>query len=242
MDIWISSGTHVDNIAEREERIEKQFDSPDVVFAEGAEKSTEREQLRSILEIIPSAPLLAAAVIVHIYITVEIHGKIRSKVSGGKSGRDVEIVRNLTSHHNIEWHEIDNEPLGKYIHTNATIWGILNWGSLFGISALMWPSPLTVWNAIQYGSVLLMTGYILLIGLLAVANHAREEEMTEVITDESGKHDRAVVVLGEAHHHGVGKRLTDEPELNVLNPKPDDLDWGTRVVLQLFNKYGRIKR
>lgn len=240
MDIWISSGTHVDSIAEREKRIEQQLDNLNVVFAEGAEKSTSREQIISILEIMPIAPLLAAAVAFHIYITVEIHGRIKSKISGGETGRDVELVQNLTSRHSVEWHEIDNEPLSQYIHTNRIIWGIFNWGSLFGITVLIWPSPLSVWNAIQYGTVLLLSGYILLIALLTVANYAREETMTEEITNRSEKHDQAVVVLGEGHHPGVGRRLKKESDLNVLNPRPEDLNWGTRVILRVFESYSGL--
>lgn len=243
MDVWISSGTHVDSIAEREERIEERFESPDIVFAEGTEKSTERDQIISILRIIPIVPLLAAAVIVHIYILIEIRGRINSKISGGDTGRDVEIVRTLTSRHNIESHEIDNEPLGKYIHNNNLKWGILDWGTLFGITVLLWPSPLTVWNTIQYVVVLLLTGFIFFIALLGVANHAREEKMAQEITNMiEKKYDRAVVVLGEAHHPGVGRRLRNESEFNVLNPKPEDLDWRTRIILRIFEQYDRLKR
>ncbi|WP_200532219.1 hypothetical protein [Halorubrum sp. LN27] len=126
MEVWISSGTHVDSIAERENEIKKQFASPDIIFGEGAEKSTAQEQLESILKITPIAPLLAAAVTFHIYISVELRGWIKSKISDGKSGRDTEIIQNIVSRYNIEWHEIDNEPLGKYIYTNSITWGILN--------------------------------------------------------------------------------------------------------------------
>lgn len=241
MDVWISSGTHVDDIAEREDRIEEQFGKPDVVFAEGAEKSTDREQLISILRIIPYAPVLAAAVIVHIYVTIELHGKIKSIVTDGENGRDVDIVRNLTSRHGIDRREIDNEPLGQYIHNHPLIWGIANWGALLGVTYSRWPSPLTVWNVIQYGTGLLLVGYILLFVLLAVANYAREETMTEVISNDSGKHDRAVVILGEAHHPGVGERLADESGLNVINPEPEDLRWQTRVILPVFRKYDQLK-
>jgi hypothetical protein len=241
MDVWISSGTHVDSIFEREERINEQFESPDVIFAEGAEKIPDREQLVSILGIAPVAPLIAAAVIFHIYISVEARGIIKLKITGGESGRDVKIVQNLTSRHDIEWHEIDNERLGQYIRTDAISWGIINWGSLLGITILVWPSPLSLWNTIKYGTVLLLAGYILFIGLLAVANHAREETMTNVITNKSKKYDQAIVVLGEAHHPGIGRRLSDESKLNVLNPEPEGLDWGTRVILRIFERYDRIK-
>lgn len=234
MDVWISSGTHVDSIAEREEQIENQIETPNVVFAEGAEKSTERAQIRSILEIVPFAPLLAAAVIVHIYIAIEIRGRMTSHISGGRSGRDVEIVQSLTSRHDIEWIEIDNEPLGQYILNNQVAWGILNWGSLLGITALIWPFALTVWNLIVYFSVLLLTGYILFIVLLAVANHAREEVMAKEIINESDTYDQAVVVLGEAHHPGVGKHLAEESGINVLNPGPEDLNWKTQLILWIF--------
>ena len=242
MDIWISSGTHVDSIAEREKRIEEQLESPDVIFAEGIEKSTEREQIVSILKIIPVAPLLAAAVIFHIYVSVEIRGIIKSKVSGGESGRDVEMVEDLTSRHSIEWYEIDNEPLGEYIYSHVILWAILNWASLFGITIFIWPSTPTLWDAIQYSAVLLLIGYVLFIGLLAVANYAREETMAEVIGSSSGKYDQAVVVLGEAHHPGVGRRLTEESELNVMNPEPVNLDLGVRIILWIFEKYDRLKR
>lgn len=240
MDIWISSGTHVDGIAEREERIEERLGDPDVVFAEGAEKSTERDQLVSILRIIPCAPLLAVAVIIHIYVIIELHGKIKSVVTNGKSGRDVDIVRNLTARHSIEPREIDNEPLGQYIHNHPIVWGIVNWGALLGITYFGWSSPLTVWNVILYGGGLLAVGFILLIALLAVANYTREEAMAEVISDESEKHNQAVVILGEGHHPGVGSRLTDEPGLNVINPEPKDLDWQIRVLLRISRWYSQL--
>lgn len=242
MEVWISSGTHVDSIAERENEIKKQFASPDIIFGEGAEKSTAQEQLESILKITPIAPLLAAAVTFHIYISVELRGWIKSKISDGKSGRDTEIIQNIVSRYNIEWHEIDNEPLGKYIYTNSITWGILNWGSLLGITVNMWPSPPNVWNTVIYGTTLLLVGFILLIGLLAVANHSRERAMAEAIINHSEKHDQGIIVLGEAHHLGVGKRLTDEPKLDVVNPKPKDLDWGTRVILRVFAVYERMKQ
>lgn len=240
MDIWISSGTHVDTIAEREKQIEEQLGDPDVVFAEGAGKSIERDQLASILKITPCAPLLAVAVIVHIYISIEIRGKIKSVVTNGESGRDVEIVHNLTSRHNIERKEIDNEPLEQYIYNHPIVWGIVNWGPLLGITYFGWSSPLTVWNVILYGGGLLAVGYILLIALLVVANYAREETMAEVISDESRNYDRAVVVLGEGHHPGVGSRLTDEPGLNVINPEPRNLGWQTQVVLRVFRGYNQL--
>lgn len=242
MEVWISSGTHVDSIAEREEQIEEQFENLDVIFGEGAEKSTGNEQIKSILAIAPIAPLIAAAVISHIYISIGLRGRIKSRTSNGNTGRDREIIRNIASRHDIDWHEIDNEPLGKYIYANAVIWGILNWGSLLGITVFTWPSPLTVWNTVIYVSMLLLAGFLLFIGLLAIANHAREEAMSEVIINQSEKHDRAVVILGEAHHPGVGKRLRNEPEVGVINPAPENLDWGTRVMLQIFNTYERITR
>jgi len=242
MDVWISSGTHVDSIAKREERINERFESPDVVFAEGAKKPPAREQLISILRIVPGAPVLAAAVLFHIYISVKMHGRIQSNISDGDSGRDVEIVRNITSHHNIEWYEIDNELLGQYVHSNIIKWGILNWFSLFGITVLMWPSPLVMWSVIQYGTVLLLIGYILFIALLGVANHAREEKMAEEIKNKREKYDQAIIVLGEAHHPGVGNRLRNESEINVLNPMPKNLNWTTRMLLRIFTIYNRIKK
>ncbi|TKX67461.1 MULTISPECIES: hypothetical protein [Halorubrum] len=138
------------------------------------------------------------------------------------------MVEDLTSRHDIEWCEIDNEPLGEYIYSRVIFWGIVNWASLFGITIFMWPSTPTLWNAIQYSAVLLLTGYILLISLLAVANYAREETTAEVIGSYSRKYDQAVVVIGEAHHLGVGRRLTEKSELNVMNPEPVNLDLGVR--------------
>lgn len=240
MEVWISSGMHVDSIVEREKRIDEKFDNPDVVFAEGAEKSTGRNQFISILKIIPNAPLLAAAVVVQIYLVVEAYGMIMSIVTDGKRGRDVDIVRNLTSRHDIERREIDNEPLSQYVHNYPITWGIANWGSLLVITALWWPSPITAWKVILYGAILLLAGYLMLVILLAVANHAREETMARVISDESRKHDQAVVVLGEAHHQGVGRRLLEDSDINVLNPEPENLDWRTGLVLQSFNAYRRL--
>lgn len=253
MDIWISSGTHVDDIAERVERIEERLGDPDVVFAEGSEKSTERDQLVSILRIIPYAPLLAIAVISQIYVNVELRGEIKSRITDGESGRDVDIVRSLTSRHDIEPREIDKEPLGQHVN-QPIVWGIVNWGALLAITYFGWSSLPAVRNVIQSSTELLAVGDIVFIGflaiavgyffllvLLAVANYPREEAMAEVISDESGKYDRAVVVLGEGHHPGVGSRLTDEPGINVINPEPKDLDWQKRVLLRISRWYNQLR-
>lgn len=241
MNVWISSGTHVDNIAERKSQIKNQLVDPEIIFAEGAEKSTNREQLKSILVIIPVAPLLAAAIAVHIYIAIEIQGKLRSAITGGESGRDVELMRYLSEHYDIEWREIDKEPLGQYVQDHPIVWGITNWGSLFAVTILLLPFQPTVWNIIKYISFLLLIGYIFLICLLAIANYAREETMAQIIANESSKYDRSVVILGEAHHPGVGRRLSRKPRVNIVNPDPKDLDWATQVILRIFSAYDRIK-
>lgn len=67
MELYISSGSHLDDIESRIRKIEQALEEPDVVFAEGGEPIGNLEQLKLIMILLPRVPLFATAIF-HIFI------------------------------------------------------------------------------------------------------------------------------------------------------------------------------
>lgn len=231
MELYIDSGTHVDQIVDRMAKIEENIGAPDVVFAEGAGPSTDPDQIKSITSILPIAPLLAAAVICQIYIVIEVRGWILEQLTSGKTGRDAEIVHQLESTYDSDSIEVDTVSLPAYIHDYRVPWGITNWGSIVLISVLRFPWSMSMWDVFVYSTGLLAVGYLCLLLLLGIANANRDEAMAQAVTNNASEYETACMIVGEAHHPGVGEQLQSESSVEVINPEPENLDRRSHIFL-----------
>lgn len=77
--------------------------------------------------------------------------------------------------------------------------------------------------------------------MLYVVNEQREDAMAATIRSCVDDVDTSCVVLGEAHHVGVGKRLASHEGIDVLNPTPTNPDWTTRIGRHIWVFFDSIR-
>lgn len=241
MRVYISSGTHVGNVADRVGEIKKQLESPEVVFGEGGGAS-QRGQARALVLLFPRAPLIALAAALQVFVFLPLGGWVWSALTGGSKGRDLDIMQQIASEYDAEISEIDPVPTAQPVHDRPLLWSVVNWLPAVGLPVLLVPS-----NPLQFAvahSLLrfVLIGYVLLFVVLYLVNERREDAMAAMIRKRASDVDTACVVLGEAHHAGVGKRLADTEGIDVLNPTPVDMGLLARFILYIWKLADRLRR
>lgn len=227
MRLYISSGSHVDDVEDRIAEIIDHLGSPDVVFGEGGEASLV-EQLITIVYLFPRAPLIALAAAIQIFLILYILGTIVSILTRGVKGQDTDIMQQIASKYDAEICEIDSIHTARPVYDRPILWGIANWIPIIGLTiALSLDTHLLIVTA-----TLITIAYLLLHTMLYLVNEQREDRMAETIQSRAKDVESACVVLGEAHHAGVGKRLIQSDRIDVLNLIPDNPD-----LMTLFNIY-----
>jgi hypothetical protein len=240
MEVYISSGTHVDEISSRTNDIHKNIEDIDIVFGEGATDTKYHEQV-DILRLFLRAPPTAAFLLFYILYSGFL-GIILSKLSNGKTARDKEMMENLAVKYDVETQEIDTAPIFQHIYDHSVLWGVTNWGALIFISYTRWPATPTITNMIEYIGPILLFGVLCLGALLAIMHDTRDKTMADEVISEHGSYDRACVIVGEAHHLGVGRHLDDCSSIDVINPEPEDQDTITQILLDLFALINSFRR
>jgi hypothetical protein len=231
MRVYISSGTHVGDVAERVDAINDQLEAPEVVFGEGGEASL-RGQARALAFLFPRAPLIALAATLQVFMFMPLGGLLGSVLTDGSKGRDLDIMQQIASEYDAEISEIDPVHTAQPVYDRPLLWGMANWLPVVILSGGFTLSEPPLITAVKTGIWLAGIGFVLFYIMLGVVNTQREDAMAATIRRRTGDVDTACVVLGESHHLGVGKRLVDGEDVNVLNPTPADMSWLTR-----FNLY-----
>lgn len=238
MQVYISSGTHIDEVTERVDSINRHLDSPDIVFAEAGE-ATSTGQLRAIIGLFPRAPLISLGAAFLIFFAYPIGGFFLSLFSGGTKGRDKNIMNQIKNEHNAEIKEIDSAYTARPVYDNPWLWAILNWGPLLFVPLLA-SQRYSKFSTIYFSIlILLMITLLLFMLMLYLVNSRRETEMAEVVKSHVEDVNTACIVIGEAHHWGVGERLLSHDDISVINPTPLDPDYTTlfgRKIWKLFDK------
>lgn len=233
MRVYFSSGTHVDDISGRINKINQEIESPDIVFGEGA-GSSPVAQLKNIGKIALLTPLIGIIAFTQIFIILKLRGRLLSKATDGNKGSDKEIMEKIADQYGARKREIDTVSPATPIYQSPVKWIIVNWGILASIIAVAWWSDYSMNLILGSVGVILMSGYILLHTLLYLVNRKRENAMAHEIESKSNDVDAACIVLGEVHHFGVGTRLSAQDGIDVINPSPSNPDWSTRLVRQVW--------
>lgn len=241
MRVYISSGAHVGDVADRVAEIKNQLEAPEVVFGEGSGASL-RGQARHLVYLFPRAPLIALAATLQVFVVLPLGGWVWSVLTGGSKGRDLDIMQQVASEYDAEISEIDPAPTAQPVYDRPLLWGTVNWLPAVGLPMLLIPSnPLQF--AVAHSLVrFVLIGYVLLFVVLCLVNERREDAMAAMIQKRISDVDTACVVLGEAHHAGVGKRLADTEGIDVLNPTPTDMGVFTRIILYVWKLADRLWR
>jgi len=240
MRLYISSGTHVGDVAERVAAINDKLEAPEVVFGEGGGVSL-GGQARALAYLFPRAPLIALAAASQVFVILQLGGWVGSILTDGAKGRDLDIMQQIASEYDAEISEIDSVHTAQPVYDRPILWGLANWLPVVGLPGWFELSePLSI-AVIQAGLWLLLVGFVLFYIMLYMVNEQREDAMAELIRARAGDVDTACVVLGETHHVGVGKRLAGSDEVDVLNPTPADMGWLTRFNLYSWRLADRLR-
>jgi hypothetical protein len=240
MQVYISSGSHIDEVTGRVEAINHHLDSPEIVFGEAGEATT-TGQIRAIIDLFPKAPLIALGAGFLVLIAYPIGGLILSVFSRGSKGRDIDIMQRIKSQHGAEIREIDIVHPALPIHENPRWWAVLNWLPLIAVPVLasrVYPPLGAIYASVL---VLLMFTLVLFLIMLYFVNTQREDAMADIIQSHVGDVDSACIILGEAHHWGVGERLVSHDGVDVINPTPTDPDLTTLLGRNLWGFFDSIR-
>ncbi|TQQ83814.1 hypothetical protein EGH24_03280 [Halonotius terrestris] len=239
MQVFISSGTHIDEVRRRVDAINQHLESPDVVFGEAGE-ATQTGQIREITHLFPRAPLIALGAAFLVLLIYPIGGLVLSIVSGGSKGRDKDIMQRIKTEHGAEIQEIDLVHPALPVYENPLQWAAVNWGPLVAVP-LFASRYYSLFDAIYVSTlVLLLTTFVLFLIMLYVVNSRREDAMASSILSRTDDVDSACIILGEAHHWGVGERLVLHEEVDVINPTPVNPDWSTKLGRYIWKLLDRI--
>ena len=240
MEVFISSGTHIDEVSGRVNAINQHLESPGVVFGEAGE-ATLTEQIREIAHLFPRAPLISLGAAFLVLVAYPIGGLILSIVSGGSKGRDKDIMQRIKNEHGAEIQEIDLVHPALPIYENPLRWAFLNWGPLVAVP-LFASRYYSLLGTIYISTlVLLMTTLVLFIIMLYFVNSRREDAMAGTIQSHTEDVDSACIVLGEGHHWGVGERLVSHEGIDVINPTPMNPDWSTKLGRYIWKLFDQIR-
>jgi len=241
MRVYISSGTHVGDVADRVAEINDHLDTPEMVFGEGGGASL-RGQARVLTYLFPRAPLIALAAALQVFVILPVGGWLGSILTRGSKGRDLDIMRQIASEYDAEISEIDPVHTAQPVYDRPILWGLPNWLPVVALPVLFLQSNPVSIAAIQAIQWLALIGFILFYIMLAVVNTQREDAMASTIRSRTGDVDTACVVLGESHHIGVGKRLVNAEDVDVLNPTPAGMSWLTRFNLYSWKVVDRLRK
>jgi len=222
MRVYISSGSHITRVEKRVDVINQHLDSPEIVFAEGAESDT-RKILKRTGRPLPIAPLITVAAFVHIFIYIRFFARIMAIVTCGKIGPDKDVMRTVADHPETTIQEIDTFYSAMPVHEHPK-WGIINWGALILVSTMAWWFFDTLFGVILAVVIVLIIGFVLLKLMLNEINENREDRMVTEILSEADTVESACIVIGEDHHPGVGKRLQSYNDIDVINPTQTSTD------------------
>jgi hypothetical protein len=240
MQVYLSSGTHVDEIEDRIAAVTDRLDTLDVVFGEGGE-ATLRGQAHTIVRLFLRAPLIALAAAMQVFVVLPFGGWLASAVTSGSKGRDLDLMHQLASEYDAEISEIDPVNTAQPIYDRPLLWGVVNWLPTISFPVvLLQRNPLSL--AVAHSLLrFVLIGYLLLLIMLYVVNEQREDAMAATIRSRADDVDASCVVLGEAHHVGVGKRLASHDGIDVLNPTPTNPDWTTRIGRHIWGFFDSIR-
>lgn len=239
MQVFISSGTHIDEVDRRVDAINQHLESPDVVFSEAGE-ATQTGQIREIARLFPRAPLISLGAAFLVLLIYPIGGLILSVVSRGSKGRDKDIMQRIKNKHGAKIQEIDLVHPALPVYENPLQWAVLNWGSLVTVP-LVASRYYSLFGTIYISTLtLLVITFVLFIIMLYLVNSRREDAMANSILSWTEDVDSACIVLGEAHHWGVGERLVSNEKIDVINPTPTNPDWSTKISRYIWKLLDRI--
>lgn len=239
MQVFISSGTHIDEVRRRVDTINRHLESPDVVFGEAAE-AIQTEQIREIAHLFPRAPLIALGAAIQVLLVYPIGGLILSIVSRGSKGRDKAVMQRIKTEHGAEIQEIDLVHPALPVYESPLEWAVVNWIPLVAVP-LFASRYYSLFDTIHISTlVLLLPAFVLFLIMLYVVNFRREDAMASSILSRTDDVDSACIVLGEAHHWGVGERLISHEEIDVINPTPMNPDWSTKLGRYIWKLFDRI--
>ena len=216
MQVYISSGKHIDNVTKRVDAINQHLDSPEVVFGEGGESDT-IETLRRTVRIAPVAPLIAFVAFIHLFIVMRFIGGIVAIASRGEFGQDRVIMRKVADQHGATIQEIDTFYSAAPIDEHPISFGLLNWGTIILIPTIFWRLFPSIGGVLLSGLLLLLIGVILLFAMLYQINEEREKRMVDEILSEANTVDSACIVIGKGQHQGVETGLESHDEVEVIN-------------------------
>lgn len=240
MRVYISSGTHIGDVADRVTEINDHLNTPEMVFGEGGGASL-HGQARVLIYLFPRAPLIALAAALQVFVILPVGGWLWSILTRGSKGRDLDIMHQIASEYDAEISEIDPVHTAQPVYDRPLLWGMANWLPLVLLSGgFTMSEPLSI-AAVKTGIWLSGIGFVLFYIMLSIVNKRREDAMAATICRYTGDVDTACVVLGESHHVGVGKRLVDAEEVNVLNPTPAEMSWLTRFNLYNWKLVDRLR-
>jgi len=234
MRLYISSGTHIDEVEGRVSEIANQLEDPEVVFGEGGEASL-IEQAITIAYLLPRAPLIALVAAFQVFFVLTLLGGIASVLTGGTKGRDTAIMQLIASKYDAKICEIDSVHTARPVYERPVLWGLVNWIPIIILPVAfsrVVPLPIVAIRSVAWLAVI---GFVLFYIMLCIVNVQREDGMAETIQSRTTNVETACVVLGETHHIGIGKRLVGSNSIDVLNPTPDDIGLFTRFNLYSWN-------
>ena len=238
--VYISSGTHVGDVAERVDAINHQLEAPEVVFGEGGEASL-RGQAHALAFLFPRAPLIALAATLQVFVFMPLGELLGSVLTDGSKGRDLDIMQQIASEYDAEISEIDPVHTAQPVYDRPLLWGMANWLPVVILSrGFALSEPLSI-SAVKTGIWLVGIGFVMFYIMLGVVNKRREDAMAVTIRRRNSDVDIACVVLGESHHVGVGRRLVDVKGVDILNPTPANMGWLTRFNLYSWKLIDRFR-
>jgi len=223
MQVYISSGKHIDRVNKRVDEINQYLDSPEAVFGEGGESDT-MEMVKHISHVAPAAPLIAFVAFIHLFIVIRFFGRIVGITTCGKFGQDRDIMRRVADQHGATIHEIDTFHSATPIHKSPTLFGVLNWGVIILIPTVVWRFFPSFGGVVLMSLLLLLGGVVILFGMRYQINEDREERMVAEILNLSNTMGSACIVIGKGHRPGVEKRLVTHSEIEVINPTQRNID------------------
>lgn len=136
MQVYLSSGTHIDEIEDRIAAVTDRLDTLDVVFGEGGE-ATLRGQAYTIARLFLRAPLIALAAAMQVLVVLPAGGWFMSAVTSGSKGRDLDLMHQLASEYDAEISEIDPVNTAQPIYDRPLLWGVVNWLPAVGFPVVL---------------------------------------------------------------------------------------------------------
>lgn len=242
MRLYIASGTHVDaDLTKRAQNIEENLGIPEHIYFEGDSSAYDADAFRTLLVLYLISPLIAIAATIQVYIFVELLGRIVSELGGKSKGRDREVVDTLKSKYNIGSSDIDLKISEIIIDRKYSII-LLNWGLIALIFWINQPINISIRQFIELFEQIAVIGYIIFLIFLGLVQPVRDRHFAQKIREGHMNYENVCGIMGEAHHVGVSRILSENEGVQVINPEPKNPGLTTRSALFIFNFIDRVAR